>query len=378
VAQRGPGRPHVLADGGMTPAAWPREDRLDTRLLYVEPCGSRVEDRRFADLPSLLSAGDLLVVNDAATLPASLEGSTEQGAVEVRLASEGATSSEWNAVLFGTGDWRQRTEDRPAPPALATGAVVDFAQGLSARIERVFGLSPRLVALRFDREGEDLWSALYRAGRPVQYSYLCGPLSLGQVQTVFGARPCSVEMASAGRPITAPLLRDLRSRGVEVASVTHAAGLSATGDSAVDAALPFPEAYEVPCATVEAIGRTWVTGGRVVAAGTTVVRALEGCAAAHGGEVRPGAGLTDLRIAAGFAPVVVEGLLTGLHEPGTSHFDLLHAFAPEPVLQAAHRHAESLGYLGHEFGDACLILGPARDRREATGAAQGRVKRVVS
>jgi S-adenosylmethionine:tRNA ribosyltransferase-isomerase len=361
----------------MMAAAWPREDRLDTRLLHVDPGGSSVTDRRIAELPSVLAAGDLLVVNDAATLPASLEGRTERGAVEVRLASEGMTSSDWTAVLFGAGDWRQRTEDRPPPPALATGAVVNFAEGLKARIERVFGLSPRLVGLRFDREAEALWSAVYRVGRPVQYSYLCGPLSLGQVQTVFGARPCSVEMPSSGRPLTVPLLRDLRRRGVEVVALTHAAGLSATGDPAVDAALPFPEAYAIPAATADAIGRTREAGGRIVAAGTTVVRALEGCAAAHAGEVRSGAGRTDLRISKGFEPAVVDGLLTGLHEPGTSHYELLAAFAPQAVLQAAHQHALRRGYLAHEFGDSCLILEPSAGRR-ASGSALRRAKRAAS
>jgi S-adenosylmethionine:tRNA ribosyltransferase-isomerase len=345
----------------MTPAAWPREGRLDTRLLCVEPGRPSFEDRRFSELPALLAKGDLLVVNDAATLPASLCGWIEGSAVEVRLASEGATSCDWTAVLFGAGDWRQRTEDRPPPPTLTAGDVVRFAEGLSARIERVFDLSPRLVSLRFDREGDDLWSAIYRVGRPVQYSYLCGPLSLAHVQTAFGARPCSAEMPSAGRPLTAPLLRDLRLRGISVASLTHAAGLSATGDPAVDEALPFPEAYDIPPATVDAIRRTREGQGRVVAVGTTVLRAIEGCAAAHGGEVQPGAGLTDLRVSRGFEPAIVDGLLTGVHDPGTSHFDLLGAFAPEPVLLAAHRYAEGLGYLGHEFGDACLILGSAAD-----------------
>jgi S-adenosylmethionine:tRNA ribosyltransferase-isomerase len=283
--------------------------------------------------------------------------------VEVRLASQGATSSEWNAVLFGRGDWRQRTEDRPAPPPLGTGAVVDFAADFKARVERVFGVSPRLVTLRFDREGADFWSALYRVGRPVQYSYLCGPLPLGQVQTTFAARPCSVEMPSAGRALGVPLLRGLRRAGIEVAALTHAAGLSSTGDPALDDALPFPEKYEIPRATIEAIRRTRSAGGRVVAAGTTVVRALEGCAAAHGGEPEPGVGVTELRLTRGFTPVVVDGLLTGLHEPGTSHFDLLRAFAADRVLHAAHRHAGTRGYLGHEFGDACLILGARRGLR---------------
>jgi S-adenosylmethionine:tRNA ribosyltransferase-isomerase len=350
----------------VTPAAWPREDRNDARLLLVEPGRQAFEDRRFAELPLILAAGDLLVVNDAATLPASLRGWTTGGAVEVRLAGAGATARDWTAVLFGAGDWRQRTEDRPPPPPLLPGAAVTFAEGLSARIERVFELSPRLVGLRFDKDAEDLWSALYRVGRPIQYSYLCGPLSVDQVQTVFGARPFAVEMPSAGRPLNTRMLGDLRRRGVATAALLHAAGPSATGDPAVDAALPLPERYEIPAGTVESIRRTREVGGRVVAAGTTVVRALEASADAHGGEVQAGAGLAELRVSEGFEPAVVDGLLTGIHDPGTSHFDLLRAFAPEPVLQAAHRHAESRGYLGHEFGDACLILGQARPAAAAT------------
>ena len=346
-----------------TPAAWPREDRLDTRLLVVDPDEATVEGRRFDELPGILRPGDLLVVNDAATLPASLEGTAERGPVEVRLASRGPSSREWTAVLFGAGDWRRRTEERPPPPALVGGDVIRFGEELAARVERVSYLSPRLVDLRFDRQGADLWSALYRIGRPIQYSYLCGPLSLGQVQTAFGGSPCSVEMPSAGRPLSVALLHELRRRSVAVMAVTHEAGLSATGDVTLDAALPFPERYVIPEATASAIARTRNTGGRVLAAGTTVARALEGSASAHGGEVRPGRGLTDLRIAPGFERRVTGGLLTGVHDPGTSHFELLGAFAPESLLVAAHRHAESRGYLGHEFGDACLILGSAESRR---------------
>lgn len=337
----------------MTPAAWPRESRLETRLLHVDPARGSLADRRVRDLPAVLLPGDLLVVNDAATLPAMLQGRTRQGPVEVRLAGVGASWREWTAVLFGPGNWRQRTEDRPAPPVLARGDRLEFEGALTAVLEQVSPVSARLVTLRFDREGEALWAAL----RPVQYSYLCGPLPLWHVQTPFGARPWAVEMPSAGRVLTSRLLREVLLHGVAVAAVTHAAGLSSTGDPAVDAILPLPERYDVPAETVEAVARARSVGGRVVAAGTTVVRALEGCAAENGGRLRPGEGVTAIRVGPGFPPVIVDGLLTGMHEPGTSHFDLMQAFAPARLLEAAHRHADSSGYLGHEFGDACLVLG---------------------
>jgi S-adenosylmethionine:tRNA ribosyltransferase-isomerase len=136
--------------------------------------------------------------------------------------------------------------------------------------------------------------------------------------------------------------------------VTHAAGLSSTGDPALDARLPLPERFEVAQATVDAVTETHARNGRVVAVGTTVVRALE--SAALGGPLRAQSGDTGLRIGPGFRARVVDGLLTGMHEPDSSHFALLAAFAPRELLAAAHRHAEAVGYLGHEFGDVALVL----------------------
>jgi S-adenosylmethionine:tRNA ribosyltransferase-isomerase len=165
-----------------------------------------------------------------------------------------------------------------------------------------------------------------------------------------------VELPSAGRPLTWSLLSELRRRGVALAALTHAAGLSAAGDPALDRALPLPERYEIPNSTAEAIAAAKARGGRVVAVGTSVVRALEGRADAHGGALTPGSGWTDLRIGPATRLRVVDGLLTGMHEPDTSHFELLRAFAPSSLLERAHAHATASGYLGHEFGDSSLIL----------------------
>jgi S-adenosylmethionine:tRNA ribosyltransferase-isomerase len=258
-------------------------------------------------------------------------------------------------VLFGAGDWRKRTEDRPPPPELPAGTRFTVG-GLAARVVEVLPPSPRLLRVVFDAQGAALWSALYRAGRPVQYAYTAGPLALWHVQTVYGARPWAVEAPSAGLPLTWNLLLALRRRGVRLASLTHAAGLSSTGDAALDAALPRPERSDIPAATVEAVEATRAAGGRVVAVGTTVVRALEGRAVQHGGRLVPGQDTTDLLLGPGFVPRVVHGLLTGVHEPGSSHHALLQSFAPLPLLKGAAAHAEGAGYLGHEFGDSCLLL----------------------
>jgi len=256
-------------------------------------------------------------------------------------------------------DDRSDTRLLAAPPRLGVGDLLellddDAVSAMTATVTAVDPRAPRLLTLRFDRSGAALWAALYRLGRPVQYSYLGAPLALWSVQTAFAARPWAVEMPSAGRPLSWSTLLDLRRRGVEIVALTHAAGLSSVGDPALDALLPLPERYDLPAATVAAIARTRARGGRVIAAGTTVVRALEGCLADHGALVA-GQGETSLLLHAGFVPRVVEGLLTGMHDPSESHFHLLRAFASESVLLAAWRHASAAGYLQHEFGDATLL-----------------------
>jgi len=346
----------------MNAATWPREDKSRERLLWIDPAAATFGDAHVGDLPSRLRRGDLLVVNDAAVLPASLVGETDEGRrVEARLVAP--EKHGWKAVLFGAGDWRTRTEDRPPPPALVSGDRVTFASNLTAIVARAS--EGRVVTLRFTNEGDSFWSALYQHGRPVQYAYTRAPLPLFHVQSAYAAEPWAVEMPSAGRPLTFALIRDLRRRGINVARVTHAAGLSSTGDAALDATLPWPERYRVPAETVSDIEATQRARGRVVAVGTTVVRALEGVVRDRGALV-PGDGVTSLRIGPGFVPRVVSGLFTGIHDPSASHFMLLQAFAGRDLLTQAYDHASLAGYAGHEFGDSCLIL---RDTSASRGLA---------
>jgi S-adenosylmethionine:tRNA ribosyltransferase-isomerase len=335
-----------------------------SRLLHVDPDTRRLVDRGIDELPSLLAHGDLLVVNDAATLPASLGGRMTDGAdIELRLAGEQRNGS-WRAVLFGSGDWRTPTEHRPAPPPVRLGDRILIAEDLGATVESVAAISPRLVEVRFDRTGDALWTALYRHGRPVQYAYEPEPVRLESMQTPYAARPWAAEMPSAGRPLRRELLAACRRRGVRIAFVTHAAGLSSTGDPALDAALPLPERYEIPIATVDAVRDTPTTGGRIIAVGTTVVRALEGCAADHDGEIVAGEGVTALVLTPEYEPLIVDGLLSGVHAPDSSHFAMLGAFLSPSLLAAYARRVEDGGYRGHEHGDSTLIL-PAEPRAEA-------------
>lgn len=356
--------PSALAPRKLSAGTDPSRPLDDTRLLAVSAAGS--VDARVTDLVHLLGAGDLLVLNDSATLPASLAGHLASGAapVELRLASRapgeraspGASfPARWRAVLFGAGDWRDDTDVRPAPPPVAPGAQLVFGRGresLAATVEAVSSLSPRLVDIRFDVDGAALAEALYRLGRPVQYRHLQGPIALEHVQTPFAARPWSMEMPSTGRPLSWATLERLQASGVAHVFLTHAAGLSATGDPRLDAALPLPEPYEVSQGTLDRVDEVRARGGRVIAVGTTVVRALEEAA-------RTGArtGVATLRVDARYRLRLVDDILTGVHSPGESHFELLGAFAPAADLWAAHHRAAEGGYLAHELGDLMLIRG---------------------
>lgn len=320
----------------MSPATLPLPTRHNRLLTVSRTDGSRV-DGHIADLPARLHPGDLLVVNDAATLPASLTGVAPDGsALEVRLAGP---VNEGRAVLFGAGSWRRPTELRALPPVVSPGDVLTLG-GQPVRVLDVDPDHPRLVTL--DLEVGLVWTH----GRPVQYSYLGRPLALSEVQVPYAGVPWAVEMPSAGRPLRAGLLRSIANRGVRIARLTHAAGLSSTGDPALDAALPLPERYRVPADTWRAVSQA----RRVLAVGTSVVRALE--SAARG----PLEGVTDLRIGPQTPLRVVHGLLSGMHEPGESHFQLMAAFTNLDWLRAAADHAAQQGYRNHEFGDATLLL----------------------
>jgi S-adenosylmethionine:tRNA ribosyltransferase-isomerase len=335
------------------PAVAPRP-RAERRLLLLDRQTGAVGDAQLDDLPSLLRPGDLLVVNDAATLPASLPARAPSGAAaEVRLVRARQGGRRWQAVLFGAGDWRTPTERRPPPEPLHPGDRIEVA-GLSAVVERVSGTSVRLFDLAFEANVDEVWAAIYRRGRPIQYAHVPAPLALWSVQTAYAARPWAAEAPSAGVPLDWSLLSALRQRGVALAAVTEGAGLSSTGDPALDDALPLPERFEVPAATVAAVEAARARDGRVIAVGTTVVRALESAAASS--ELRPSSGDTDLVIGPGYRLRVADGLFTGIHEPTATHFALLQAFASRTQLEAAYAHAERGGYLGHEFGDTNLIL----------------------
>jgi S-adenosylmethionine:tRNA ribosyltransferase-isomerase len=329
----------------------------DAKLLVVDACGEITHAPRAAFV-TFLRPGDLVLANDAATLPASLRGEHVRSGrpVEVRLAGRRSLAPSavrrFSAVVFGAGDYHTRTEDRPAPPPFRPGDRLVLGP-LSATVERLLG-HPRLVELRFDGTPNAIWAGLARHGRPIQYAHVPSPLALWDVWTSVAGLPVAFEPPSAGFALDWRALAAMRARGVAFATLTHAAGLSSTGDNELDRRLPFDEPYHIPPATAQAVHRARGRVGRVVAIGTTVVRTLEH-AAARDGRVRAGDGLATQRIGAATRLRVVDVLLSGTHERGTSHYELLRAFTDDATLDRANDELEARRYRTHEFGDSVLI-----------------------
>ena len=317
--------------------------RDQVKLLVLNRRSGVVAHTRFARLGEYLRPGDLLVFNDSRTLPALLPGVFADGTpIEVRLARQIAPDG-WEALLLPHGGAHE-------------GRTLRFGASLGATVTGRRPDVPWLWRLRFDATGTDLLDRIYRAGEPVRYSYVPETLPIDVYQTVYAAEPGSVEMPSAGRPFTWQLLLDLRRAGIETAFLTLHTGLSSVRDDAFDALrLGHEEPYRIDERTAAAVNAARSRGGRVIAVGTTVVRALESVAGADG-HVPVAEGVTNLYISAAHKLRAVDGLLTGLHEPAASHLDLLSAFVPPTLLAPAYQEALAAGYLWHEFGDVNLIL----------------------
>jgi S-adenosylmethionine:tRNA ribosyltransferase-isomerase len=340
----------------------------DAKLLVVHRDGriTHAPRSRYVDF---LRPGDLVIANDAATLPASLQGThlPSGAAVEMRLAGRASLAPEdvhtFSAVVFGAGDFRVRTEDRPLPPPLAAGNRLVFGV-LNATVERLLD-HPRLISVRFAGSTREVWEGIARHGRPIQYAHVAEPLALWDVWSAIAGLPAAFEPPSASFALDWESISAMRQRGIGFATITVAAGLSSTGDAELDRRLPFDEAYAIPQATVAAIRRCRARSGRVIAVGTTVVRALEHAAGING--VVAGPGVATQRIGPSTVLRVADAILSGTHEPGSSHFELLRAFHDDATLADASEALEAGGYRTHEFGDSVLV--EARDRVAMNSAA---------
>ena len=324
--------------------------RDEVRLMVIDRSNDQVKHSRFDRLQEFLRSGDLLVFNSSRTLPASLDGCEAPvgPCLEVRLAQH-LPDDTWLALLMC-----QRGE--PFACGLRDGMQINFGQGLTGTVYHRDQQIPRLWKLRFSKSGTELVDLLYRLGRPIRYEYVSAPWDLDYYQTVYAKEPGSAEMPSAGRAFTWKLLFGLQRQGIEMTHILLHTGLSSYMDDELDAQHPASEEeYWISQGAAEKINQTHQRGGRLIAVGTTVVRALESVAD-RTGQVNPGHGYTRLHITAEHQLKTVDGLLTGLHEPEASHLDLLTAFLSAEKIQAAYEDAVQRGYLWHEFGDLNLII----------------------
>jgi S-adenosylmethionine:tRNA ribosyltransferase-isomerase len=242
------------------------------------------------------------------------------------------------------------------PLDLPDAAIVALFGGGEVHLLDRFGDSRRLWLATLAIEGDVLAYAAEH-GRPIRYRHVGRDWPLDRYQTVFGRVPGSAEMPSASRPFTCELVTNLVTRGVQIAPLLLHTGVSSLeGHEA-----PYPERYHVPMSTAELVNATRARGSRVIAVGTTVVRALA-TVTDERGLAHPGEGWTDVVVSADRPVPSLDGLLTGWHEPESSHLLMLQAFASTDALAAAYEAALDGGLLWHEFGDSHLILRSERSR----------------
>lgn len=306
------------------------------RLMVTDRRTGEIVHARFWALPEFLRAGDIVVVNISATLPAALTAHRPDGGAITLHLSTRLPGDLWVV--------------EPRTPLTRTGEILSLAEGGRATILVPYPRSTRLWIARLDLP-VPLEAYLRRWGRPISYAYVRGSWPLEMYQTVYARIPGSAEMPSAGRAFTQGILARLRDKGVGIAElVLHTGVASPERDEP-----PYEEFYSVPPATAHAVRLAKRSGGRVIAVGTTVVRALESSVDDDGRAVAS-RGWTDLVITPERGVHVIDGLLTGFHEPRASHWAMLEAVAGRPALERSYRAALEGGYLWHEFGDLHLIL----------------------
>ncbi|GAA0895606.1 S-adenosylmethionine:tRNA ribosyltransferase-isomerase [Pseudonocardia zijingensis] len=323
--------------------------RDGVRLLVARERGP-LRHTTFDALPSALRRGDLVVVNTSDTEPAAVDGQRADG-TPVTVHVSGPAPDHLHVVELRTPDGHRVTDGVAGESiALPCGVVATL---LTGHPDPHVATGSRLWRARIPVAG-GLRSWLAEVGRPIRYPYLHRSWPLDAHRTVFARAEAefgSAEMPSAGRPFTPAVLHALHAQGVDVARVVLHTGVSSpeAGET------PLPERYRVPQETADAVNAARAAGGRVVAVGTTTTRALESVAAPDG-HVRAGAGWTHLVLGPGRPARVVDGLVTGWHEPGASHLSLLEAVAGERLVSRAYAAALEQRYRWHEFGDSCLLL----------------------
>jgi S-adenosylmethionine:tRNA ribosyltransferase-isomerase len=319
--------------------------RDGVRLLAARRSDWSISHHLFSDLPELLAPGDVLVINVSATIPAAIPARRSGGTrIRVHFATKAPhLEDDWRVVEI-------RSADGTRPARLAAGERLQLRGGASLDLVAPYASGQRLMLARFCC-ALLVDEYLERYGEPIRYSHVRGRWPLDAYQNVYAISPGSAEMPSAGRPFTRELISRLVARDVAVAPITLHAGVSSPESHEP----PFPEWFEVPEHTARTICDARKRGGRVIAVGTTVVRALESAATADGCACAR-SGWTGLVVTPECGVRAIDGLITGWHEPEASHLMMLEAVAGPELLHASYAAAVDAGYLWHEFGDSHLIL----------------------
>ncbi len=322
----------------------PPPARDGVRLLVANRADGSIVHSRFRDLPRHLAPGDLLVVNTSATLPAAVTATRPDGeALELRLSTP---APDLDPDRFWIVELRRGDE----PYGAGIGERLMLPADATAELVAPFA-APRLWLARLDLE-QPVVDYLALHGRPIRYRYVPSSWPLAVYQNVYAVEPGSAEMPSAGRPFTPELITRLVAGGVLIAPITLHTGVS----SQERRERPYAERFRVPRETARLVNAVREWGGRVVAVGTTVVRALE-TVARPDGTVTAVDGWTNLVVTPERGLWALDGLLTGWHEPQSSHLDVLRAVAGDELLARSYDAALEHGYRWHEFGDSQLVLG---------------------
>ncbi|MGG1572656.1 S-adenosylmethionine:tRNA ribosyltransferase-isomerase [Fictibacillus sp. NRS-1165] len=311
------------------------------KMMVIDRTTGETSHKQFYQLDHFLKAGDVLVLNASRTIPAVLQGEFDGGTeVEVRLAHR-KSERIWEALILSN--------------QVKAGDRISFSSLLSAAVLTTENDNPFAV-LEFNLCCSDLYDQIYQIGQPVRYEYIKTPWELDYYQTVFATSPGSVEMPSAGRAFSWELLFRLQKKGVKIAYIQLHTGLSYLMDDKwhVEPRENLEE-YVISEETAQAVQKAKVNGNKVIAVGTTVVRALES-GADQEGRITAVNGWTNLYITSETKLQVADGLITGLHEPEASHLDLLSAFVSPERLRVSYEEAIIHKYFWHEFGDMNLIL----------------------
>jgi S-adenosylmethionine:tRNA ribosyltransferase-isomerase len=313
------------------------------RMLVAERKSGRLTHTTFRTLPTFLRAGDLVVINTSAVVPAAVLATSSVGTLSVHLSTR-LDDGRWVVEPRRIDGRTTRRWDGPVP------ARVDIGPAASLAFVEPYLDSARLWVAELDvPQPVFTWLAVH--GQPIRYGYVDRPWPISTYQNVYATEPGSAETPSAGRPFTPEVITRLVAKGIGVTPLVLHTGVASLESSE----LPYPERLRVPATTADRVNATRRSGGRVIAVGTTVVRGLE-TAGGEDGVVRAIDGWTDLVVTPQRGVRVVDGLLTGWHEPEASHLLMLEAVAGRALLESSYAASLECGYLWHEFGDMHLIL----------------------